>query len=376
MTTGQRSGPGGVERTAPARTAWPDAVRTALTLLVVAHHCAIVYSHVPAFAYYEAPADDSAVLLDLLVVVNQAWFMGAFFLISGWFVPGSVDRHGVAGFIRGRLLRLGVPFLGYVLALRPLYVLAGSWGEPGALGRALTALDVGPLWFVLVLLVFSLLYAGLRARGPRMVAEAGSSAPGPVPGVCVITGIGVVIGGASWLWWIVVPAGTFWPVLPSAAYLPQYALCFAVGVVGGRRGWFARLRARTGWACGALAVVAGLGWLVTVASGDPASTGGGTALSAVTAVLNGVFTMSLIVAVLVFARARLDRSGRVARFLSTNAYAVFVLHAPIVAWLGVALAGLAAPAAVKALLLLGLSVALCWTAAALVRLIPAVRRVL
>ncbi|MBP2368067.1 acyltransferase family protein [Pseudonocardia parietis] len=371
MTTiGERAGPAGAEGAAPGRTAWPDAVRVGLTALVIAHHCAITYSHIPAWTYYEPPTDGTATLLDAFVATNQAWFMGAFFLISGWFVPGSVDRHGVAGFVRGRLLRLGLPFLAFLLVLKPVFYLPLFAGQDGAWLQAFLAPDPGPLWFVLLLLVFSLVYALVRG-----VREARPVGTGPVPGVLAVAGAGLALGAATWAWWIVVPNGTFWAVLPSAGYLPQYALCFVIGIVGGRRGWFERLRPRTGWACAALAVVTGLAWLTVAVLGGGAAAGGGTAVSAVAAVLNGLFTVFVIVAVLVAARRWLDRSGPVARFLSTNAFAVFVLHPPIVAWLGVALAGFAAPAAAKALVLFALAAPLCWAAAWSVRRIAVVRRV-
>lgn len=375
-TTGERAGPAGAEGAEGAlpgfRTAWPDAVRVVLTALVIVHHCAVTYSHIPAWTYHEPPADGSASLLDLVVVLNQAWFMGAFFLISGWFVPGSVDRHGVAGFVRGRLLRLGVPFLAFVLLLKPIYYLPAAGGQENPLWFALTALDPGPLWFVLLLLVFSLVYAGLRAAG----ALRPGGAPGRVPGVLAIAAAGLALGAVTWAWWVVVPNGTFWTVLPSAGSLPQYALCFALGVAGGRRGWFDRLRPRTGVTAAVIAVLlapllVGVGLL-----GGEAAAGGGTAISAVAAVLHGLFALCAIVAVLVAARRWLDRPGPRARFLSTNAYAVYVLHAPIVAWLGVALAAVTAPAAVKALILFALAAPLCWTAAAALRRIGPVRRIL
>ena len=42
---------------------------------------------------------------------NAAFFMGLYFFISGYFVPGSYDRQGFGTFIRKKILRLGVPLL-------------------------------------------------------------------------------------------------------------------------------------------------------------------------------------------------------------------------------------------------------------------------
>jgi glucans biosynthesis protein C len=71
-----------------------DNLRTALTALVVTHHAALGYSNIPGWYYVEPPTDSSATLLDVLLLLNQAFFMGAFFLISALFVPGSYDRKG------------------------------------------------------------------------------------------------------------------------------------------------------------------------------------------------------------------------------------------------------------------------------------------
>ncbi len=59
-------------------------------------------------------------LLDLVVVLNQAWFMGAFFLISGWFVRRRATILGLTGG--------GGISLGYILAPHVSNGLIGSLG--------------------------------------------------------------------------------------------------------------------------------------------------------------------------------------------------------------------------------------------------------
>ncbi|MCB0168645.1 MAG: acyltransferase, partial [Anaerolineae bacterium] len=57
-----------------------DHLRVALVILVVLHHLAVVYGGIPAYYYYEPPLNDPLAELILLVfvLINQAWFMGAF----------------------------------------------------------------------------------------------------------------------------------------------------------------------------------------------------------------------------------------------------------------------------------------------------------
>jgi|GEM_PF-4783585 len=52
-----------------------DNLRTALMALVVVHHSVIAYSNVSRWYYLEPPADSSGTLLDILLVLNQTFFM-------------------------------------------------------------------------------------------------------------------------------------------------------------------------------------------------------------------------------------------------------------------------------------------------------------
>ena len=78
--------------------------------------------------------------------VNAAFFMGLFFLISGYFVPASYDKQGASVFVLKKLIRLGIPLLvmGGLLS-----VLSGK-------------LEIGHMWYIESLLVFCLLYALIR----------------------------------------------------------------------------------------------------------------------------------------------------------------------------------------------------------------------
>lgn len=377
MTPIETSAPVG----APARTtrmAWLDNVRVWLTVLVLAHHAALTYSDLPIWPYWEQPRDSSSMLLNLLVGTNQAWFMGLFFLVAGYFVPRSVDRHGAGGFVRGRLLRLGVPYLVFAVVLSPIFRYPG-WANGGGQATGtdfptylVAYYDSGPLWFVLVLLVFSLVYTGVRVLRGRPAA----TAAGRVPGVGVVAGLGLALGAVSWVWQIWTPIGEYWAIagLPSPSYLPQYAIAFALGACAARRQWLQTLRVRTAWICAPLTVVTLVGYYAFLLSG-PSAMGGGSLLSLVTALLGGVFAASAMVVVLVLFRQLLDRDGPFWRFASGQAFAVYVLHAPILVWLGVALAGFAARAVVKALVLLAVGIVCCWSAAWLVRRIPGARRI-
>jgi len=357
-----------------------DNVRILLTVLVVLHHVALTYGNLPIWYYHEPARDPSGTLLDVLIGINQMFFMGFFFLISGFFTPGSYDRRGGWRFLRDRLIRLGIPLLAYLLVLRPIVNIGGLAPLREAFAREgatlpywryyLLSWDPGPMWFLEVLLVFAVGYALLRRLRGR---AAPMSAPARAPGPLAIAGFVVALGLLTFGWRLVVPVGTYWPVIgmPSPSHLPQYVLLFAVGAVAYRRGWLSALPRGYGWRGLLAAGVALVGLAVSTADPAPGVSG---LLAA--AIWEAVFATGIIIGLLVLFRERRNRQGTAGRFLSAHAYAVYVIHPLVVVALGSAFAGLEAIAVVKFLVVAALAVPLCWAVAFAVRSLPGAARVL
>ena len=97
-----------------------DRLRTAMTALVVVFHAAITYGGDGGWFYHEVEhsASPSSLLLTLFCATNQAYFMGFFFLLAGYFTPPSLQRKGYARFIADRFLRLGLPLLAMLAAVQ------------------------------------------------------------------------------------------------------------------------------------------------------------------------------------------------------------------------------------------------------------------
>src|SRR5579872_803592 len=119
-----------------------DALRAAVTLLVVFHHTALTYGAIGGWYYREiAPSNSpSSPLLILFTAFNQAWFMGLFFLLAGYYTPPARRRHGTNAFVRERLLRLGVPLLFYSLILSPVTIALASTAKGRSFGQTLVYL--------------------------------------------------------------------------------------------------------------------------------------------------------------------------------------------------------------------------------------------
>jgi glucan biosynthesis protein C len=101
----------------------------------------------------------------------------------------------------------------------------------------------------------------------------------------------------------------------------------------------------------------------------------GFAATVTVAAFEAVFATGMVIGLLVLFRDRFAGHGPRARFLAQNAFAVYVLHPLVLTALGYALAGLVAPAIVKALVLGVLGLPLCWALAAAVRALPLARKV-
>ncbi len=362
----------------PARISSMDNLRVFLTFLVVVHHSAAPYSNLDVWPKWQQSASSSAAEpLDLLLVVNQTFFMGFFFLLSGYFAPGAVDRRGPRTFAVERLKRLGIPFLGFIVLLRPFFILPDHLNLPAAtrpsfVAHYFTAWEVGPTWFLELLLIFSLGYALFR----HLRAAAAPVRSRPLRRGDLLAFV-LVLSVITYAWRIFVPHGTYEPVLglPSPAYVPQYVLLFAAGTAAYHRRWFAALPRRTGW-FGVLMVVVSL---VPLALGGYRGFGVSGALAGhdlahlALALSESLFAVGVILVLLrVFERFAAGTS-RFSRYLADNAFAVYLVHAPVIVGAEAALLQLDAAPVPKFLLTLVIAAVGSWAIAGALRRVPAVR---
>lgn len=237
----------------------------------------------------------------------------------------------------------------------------------------LLTMDAGPAWFLGVLLVFSLVYAATRAvRGfPAIGLNSGGTLSFGRAAVHLLVLMGVIAMTGS-AWRLVVPDGSYWPIvgLPTPSFLPQYTFMFAAGVVAARYRWLERMPSSIAALGAALSLLA----LVLLAPGVMSPDPGIAAVAA--GVVTAVLGVGLSVIVLVVIRQVAPGTGAIRRFLSANAFAVYVIHPAILVGLALPLQDFTAPAVVKFAALMLLAVPACWLLAAVLRMIPPIRRIL
>jgi glucan biosynthesis protein C len=376
-----------------ARLFFVDHLRASLVILVVLHHLAVVYGAVAAFYYVEFPINSPLAFLVFLIFAlsNQAWFMGALFLIAGYFTPGSYDRKGSASFLKGRLVRLGIPLLFFFFVLGPLSSV-GYWQMPASMTGITEPLTwraypflvgMGPMWFVALLLIFDFGYAAWR----RLTRDRASSSMNE-PSTPGYLGIGIFILAlalVTYLFRIIIPMGKEVLDFPTLAYLPQYLSLFVVGTVAYRRDWFRTVPGSMG-GIGFVAVLLATLFLFPLAlSGrlfsleliEPAGfVGNGTWHSAVYALWDSIFAVGMCLAAITFFRRFFNRQSQFGTFLSQQSYAVYLIHTPIVVFVAIALKGTNLGPFLKFALAAVIVLPVCFVAAYLIRKIPGVSRVL
>jgi peptidoglycan/LPS O-acetylase OafA/YrhL len=376
---------------AKSRIFFIDHLRAALVILVVLHHVALVYGAGAPFYYVEPPftAPLTYLVLLMFVLFNQAWFMGALFLITGYFTPGSFDRKGSGTFLKGRLVRLGIPLLVWIFVLSPISAI-GYWQMPAeltgitdplTLGAYPFLLGLGVAWFLALLLIFNFGYAAWRwLTRSRKPSQENESTPTYL-GLVVFT---LSLAMVSYILRIIIPMGKEIFDFPTLAYLPQYLSLFIVGVVAYRRNWFRTTPGTMGLVGFLFAVLATILLFPYAVSGqwfslelaEPARfVGNGSVESAAYALWDSVFAVGMCLAAITFFRRFFAVKSSLGGFLSQQSYAVYVIHVPIVVFVGVALKGIEIAPLLKFVLAAVIALPTCFGVAYLLRRIPGVSRV-
>jgi fucose 4-O-acetylase-like acetyltransferase len=370
-----------------------DRIRVVLTVLVILHHTAITYGAPGGWYYTELPGRLSftGVLFLLFVSVNQSFFMGFFFLIAGYFTPGAYARKSLRNFVGSRLLRLGVPLVAFVLLLRPLTValadLARPDAPPAGFGTNLLAMlkapawNPGPLWFAQALLLFTFGYVIWRKVTDRNWhgSAAGRSAPMPSARAWQLSAL--FVGAGALLMRQVMPVGQDFLGM-QLGFFSSYLFLFGVGTMAWQRNWFERLPWRTARAWLIVSVILSpaivLAYWLSVRGGDPAPEfHGGFGSTAILYAFWEPFTAwGIIAAMLVWFRQHGNQPSAAWQFCSARAYTVYIVHAPVLVAISVALRAWAVPSLLKFAVTGTLACCGSLAVASLLLLIPGAKRIL
>ncbi len=383
---------------AGARNAAFDRARSFIIILVLIHHSVIPYT------YYGHTDRQSFLLFDAVVTFNDSFFMAAMFLLSGLFVWPSLQRKGVSDFLRGRWLRLGLPFAVGVVVLIPIAYYAVELRNSGP-GSGFAAYwwktvtvgpwESGPIWFLGVLLVFDMLAAAIYCVAPASVEAIGRVSTAklehPAYAFCMFLAASIVayvpldhhFGIARWY--------TFGPLAVQSDRILLYLLYFFVGAGIGSVNGDRSLLSPDGalaqrwplWLAATIVTYAGLIGLIFYKReflSDPNNPPQW--WDNVHAFFFASFSASQTINLLALF-LKFDNSGRsILDPLRESSFGIFLIHYVPLLWLQYALYGIAltpipqATAMLKALIVFAATLAISWLATLALRRIPGVTHVL
>ena len=364
------------------RTDFLDRIRVVLTALVILQHTAIMFGGSGGW-YFRMETDSKLerILFTLFASVNQAFFMGFFFLLAGYFSAMSYDKKGAIRFIWDRLLRLGLPILFYGFVLGPFTLALARihdhkpFFDTWASLIILETFQIGPLWFAAALLFFSIVYLLVRlALGTRKLTA------NLVPTHLVLLLAALITGAGAFALRLWVPVGQeLW--LMQIGYFSSYIVLFAAGCVFARSRWLEHIDGTMAkrWLLVSLLTIPSLFIYAILAGafqGAPFETNGGWSLPTLAyAFWEPFVAWGIIMSMLWRFRVARNPSPRW-RNWAPRAFAAYILHPPVVVTLGLLLSDWPIPHSVKFLVAGSAAVVLSFGIAWPILAIPGMRRIL
>jgi glucans biosynthesis protein C len=350
---------------AASRLAFIDNIRWTMIVLVLSMHACDTYSPFGNWYYVDRQKTGfgTAIFFGVYQSFLQAFFMAVLFFIAGYFSAAAYDRKGFSRFLRDRFFRLGLPTLLYMLVIGPLtqYFLSWTWGEGGFGHQWLLHLkdgewlsETGPMWFCAALLMLAIVYALVRLTGWKATRI---EFAGDRRGAMAVAAFIVMMAASTFLVRVGV-SGSASVLNMHPGDFPQYVLMFAAGVFGYRGNWITEFPAHKSLLWGSLALALSVplfAALIVFGGGLQGETaqyaGGFNPVSAGKCLWESLVCVGMGLLMLAIYRRYLDEQGPVARWLSDNAFGVYLIHPPILIGFAVLLHPLALGAVVKAMLL-------------------------
>lgn len=324
-----------------------DALRGAALLLGVVLHAAM--SFFPTQIWIVAD-DQRSVWASGLFFVIHVFRMASFFLIAGLFAHMMLNRRGVAGFVRNRLIRIAAPFGVFWTPVMAAIIAVLIWN---ASLQGLTAADAPPpptydwtniplthLWFLWVLMLFYagfvILRAGFKALdgkgdGARTLDRLTAGLIGPWGPFVLGAPLAVALWfEPNWIAFFGIPTPDH-GLIPNVSAAVGFGLAFAFGVMlDRRRDLLSRIQA---WTPAYLGLAVGAGAIALMLAGGPdphLAPLTDPATKACAAAAFGVATYAAMFAAVGLALRFASGRSAVRRYLADASYWIYIVHLPLV----------------------------------------------
>jgi glucan biosynthesis protein C len=226
-----------------------DNIKVLFSILVIFQHARVTYGGTGWWYYIESvPIDTfSTIFFTTLSSIGglfQASLMGLFFLLGGYFTPKSYDRKGVRIFWKERILRLGIPVLLYVAIVSPIMAYSLNafglypWPLPESILGFLTFW--GPMWFLVVLLLFTVGYTFWRQITKIGAVQRRIPDEFSIPNYSYLVLFAIGLGFITFLLRLISPIDQSLLGLPFS-FIILYLMMFSVGIIAVRYEWIEKM---------------------------------------------------------------------------------------------------------------------------------------
>jgi glucan biosynthesis protein C len=351
-----------------------DNIKVLFSILVIFQHARVTYGGTGWWYYIESvPIDTfSTIFFTTLSSIGglfQASLMGLFFLLGGYFTPKSYDRKGVRIFWKERILRLGIPVLLYVAIVSPIMAYSLNafglypWPLPESILGFLTFW--GPMWFLVVLLLFTVGYTFWRQITKIGAVQRRIPDEFSIPNYSYLVLFAIGLGFITFLLRLISPIDQSLLGLPFS-FIILYLMMFSVGIIAVRYEWIEKMTRKhvKVWVI-IIAATFILFFLyaalfVGLDSNLSVFMGGFNFHALFFAIVESVICIGMIFVLLKIFYAKFNKQGKILHNLSSSAFYIYLIHPPVLVLVSLAFASIPLLPAIKLIIIFPLTVILCY----------------
>ena len=390
----------------PSRLLYIDNIRTFIVALVIIVHVSVTYGPVGLWYYYERSILPSTYILGFFGSLNQAFFMGLFFMIAAYFILPSYSRKGASQFVTDRLKRLGIPLLFYIAVIGPflLYMQTLIFRAEEVSFFSFyqnlkeirffsfyydfiiknVILETGPLWFVQTLLIFTLMFIGVIQIIKKIKGQSSIYWNRDIdfPKNYMLFISILLLASVTFLVRLRWPIGTAIKNL-QLCFSPQYIFMFIAGIFCYVNNWFEKVGYRIARVWLVILIIAIISWPVIIffsgafEGADISILAGGLYWQAfLYALWESVVCVSITIIIIYFFKKKLNYQNKLLKILSSSAYTVFIIHPLVIVPLSYSIMTVELHPLIKFLIVVIAGVPLSFWIGNLIRKIPFLRKIL
>ncbi len=357
-----------------------DSLRAITIFLVIVLHASLAFVTPPFPGFVHDPRPNNLFYFIVFTLEGHV-MMSVMFFVAGFFMLKSLYKKGPAGFIKGKLLRLGIPFIAGSLILAPLLGLTSYYSDHNPvhfisdfLGffqyRYFTQYQ---FWFLGILMTFflimSILYLFIGKKAAAPLKKQAKPSPSLLIGLFIITTalsfiINLFVKNYEWTMLYIIQFQTI--------KIPIYISYFLLGIYAYRKGWFENGYTPNIYLWAPLFLISSIASFIIYAL--PLDS-----FSFWKLIHNSVISlqiMSALFTLLSIARKTMDKDTLFLREISRSSFTVYIIHLNILFMVVYFSRDLMIPSFMKFLLQAASAAILSWITALLLIRIPGLRIIL